>query len=118
MFVIGCYADLTNKSDIKIESSVLSDCEYFPHFVGLLSQILMFNSALHFRLFIILFSFNAVGASEANLIHVHAAVYALFLCLYGMYPCYFMKYLQQYFHIGSPSSKGMVVVQTLLIPGL
>ena len=46
----------------------------------------------------------SVGANEANLIHVHAAVYALFLCLYGMYPCYFMKYLQQYFQSGSKGS--------------
>jgi len=37
------------------------------------------------------------GANEINLIHLHAAVYALFLCLYAMFPCYCLKYLQQYF---------------------
>jgi len=60
--------------------------------------------------------FFAVGASEANLIHVHTAVYALFLCLYGMYPCYFMRYLQQYFHVGS-SSKGssLIIIFNFLI---
>lgn len=51
---------------------------------------------------------SLVGAVEANLIHVHSAVYALFLCLYGMFPCYFMKYLQHYFQPGS-SVKGRFI---------
>ncbi|XP_076814571.1 hamartin-like isoform X2 [Clavelina lepadiformis] len=46
-----------------------------------------------------------VGADGINLLHLHAAVYALFLCLYGMYPCFFTKYLQQHFQVASTSNK-------------
>nr|CAB3267290.1 hamartin [Phallusia mammillata] len=61
-------------------------------------------------IFVRLVSWNSIkpaGASEVNLMHLHTAVYALFLCLYGMYPCYFIKYLQQCFQsFGGNSGKG------------
>ncbi|XP_078488646.1 hamartin [Ciona intestinalis] len=63
-----------------------------------------------FRIYVRLVSWHTLkpaGANEANLIHLHTAVYALFLCLYGMFPCSFIKFLQQYYQPQtSNSSKG------------
>lgn len=37
----------------------------------------------------------AEGANDVNLMHLNAAVYALFITLYGMFPCHFVKSLKE-----------------------
>uniref|UniRef100_H2YEQ7 Hamartin n=1 Tax=Ciona savignyi TaxID=51511 RepID=H2YEQ7_CIOSA len=63
-----------------------------------------------FSIYVRLVSWHTIkpaGANEANLIHLHTSVYALFLCLYGMFPCSFTRFLQQHFQPhNTTSNKG------------
>uniref|UniRef100_F6ZQG8 Hamartin n=1 Tax=Ciona intestinalis TaxID=7719 RepID=F6ZQG8_CIOIN len=74
------------------------------------SQLSTYLQSL-FRIYVRLVSWHTLkpaGANEANLIHLHTAVYALFLCLYGMFPCSFIKFLQQYYRGTSEKEKSRI----------
>jgi len=90
--LLKCLQEDTDLSTITAALYVL--VTFMPKVASQLTDHLQTLCKIFFRLV----SWNTIkpeGANDVNLMHLNAAVYALFITLYGMFPCHFVKSLKE-----------------------